>query len=322
MLQHRVSKFYLRGFAPRRRKDCLQEYGKGIGFAREVTPDAASAETNAFVIDVPSDPYAVENFLQRVESQASRVISRVRGRMLLDADDRFVLSQFAALFLIRSSRRASEAEQLRNSITVEKMEEYLQLPSTKIQFLLANPNLHLTEFEAIACDYVGQVRSGLLPLPGIPKNHHLSLISGAIQEGARLLAAMSWRFEIAGGGDFFVVADEPIIARRVGRIFDPHYVGFGRKDLNVEVSFPINRSICLVAHWGGKPSTDYAQVGPERVRDLNLRSVVAAHTVFFSPQCSPQCIEYVREVGHRGVTMDIPMDFTAIRELIDQQSRR
>jgi hypothetical protein len=99
MEQHRVSEFYLRGFSRNSGPRILFEYDKVAGFAREIRPKKASAESKtAFAIE-GSQPDRVENFFGTVESNAKPVFRRIRNQMALSAEDRTALSRFAALLV-------------------------------------------------------------------------------------------------------------------------------------------------------------------------------------------------------------------------------
>jgi hypothetical protein len=163
--------------------------------------------------------------------------------------------------------------------------------------------------------YVQQLRSGVLKEPQIGDHWIFKLIPRICTDWTATLSRMHWAFAIAPPGHFFVVGDEPIACRIPGRPFDPAYVGIARSDLHAEVSFPITRAVCLVASWnsvGVQTACEYVPVPAARLDELNVRSVVVAHRSFFAPAQCPKCDLYVREVGGRGVSVNLPQNMNEL----------
>jgi hypothetical protein len=305
MGQHRVTEFYLRGFSQRHGPRVLFEYSKSEGFAKEIKPKFASAASRIFAVEGP-DENAAENFLGLVETRAKPVFQKLRNQVALEPDDQAALSQFIALSYVRSPRICEHFEQIRSLYTPEEIFTWLESPAGRIAWLLRNPTKHSRDYDGHLADYKRSVLNGVAPLPSKPAvNSQFRLLQHQGNWIAMLLR-MSWCIEVACEGAFFLVGDEPLCARRPHQPFDPKYVPIASRD--VEVSFPVNRRICLTARWAPEPKEPmrYIPVEQDRVDDLNVRTVVCAHRLFWSRERNARCDAYVGKVGGRSIVVTSP----------------
>lgn len=310
MLQHRLAKFYLRGFTRRAGARVLQEYRKGLGFAREVSPKIASAEIDVFEVEGVASNTA-ERFFGRVETFAKGTFEVLRNRRQPTKLQREKLAVFMALCLVRSSKRAAENEELARNITLTTVTSWVRHPWTKIRWLLAHPRMTSVQYDEMADMYLHGLSRADIDLPRPLRGDELSLVNSACMQWASCLEGTEWSVEIAEGANFFIVPDEPLVTRRKNNPFDPSYVGINRYDLGAETTFPLNRRMCLILAQGesAKPVT-FHPASSARVEEINLRSIIAAHKLIFSPVRTEAVDKLVASVGEKSISLPMPEDLT------------
>ena len=151
-------------------------------------------------------------------------------------------------------------------------------------------------------------------MPKLPPYSQSTLIPNVQNLWAPALACMDWTLETTSSKRFFLVSDEPFVVRVPSNPFDTAYVGLARGDLGVEVSFPISRTMCLIAKHKRSPDIEYKEVATSRVDEINLRSVVSAHRLIYSPEKAPYVDGYIQTVGDRGYRMELPSDLPTLLE--------
>jgi hypothetical protein len=305
MGQHRVSEFYLRGFTQRKGPRLLFEYSKATGAAWPITPKKASAESaTAFSIEAPN-PNIVESFLGAVEHRAKPVFDKIRIQLPLTDSDRIALSQFAALTYVRSTRTAENFENIRSLFTMNAIEDWLKGSGVRIDWMLQYPSATSADFDRAIDKFISNAKqAGYIPRPA--KNRQFSLLDYQ-QDWIDILLKMRWRVGVAPEGTFFVVGDEPLCARKPHDVFSPTYAPIADRDSKVEVTFPLSRRMCLLADWLRDPvDLFYANMSADVVREINIRTVLCSHKVFWSPACSDDCAGYIQTVGGRSVEIPTP----------------
>jgi len=113
---------------------------------------------------------------------------------------------------------------------------------------------------------------------------YLELVPLRATKYAKLITEMDWTV-YRSRTDFFVTSDNPAFARRPDSLADPGLVGLERKDLGVELGFPLSRDSLLLVHWGNL-RVGYQRAAPSRVRELNRRTILSAHEHVYSPERS------------------------------------
>jgi len=320
MLQHRLAKFYLSGFTRSSGARVLFEYEKSKGFCADVTPKRASAEVDIFEIE-GADRHAAERFFSQVEGHAKKTFGALRIRRGPTQLEREFLSVFMALCFVRSSKREAETDAVFAGLEIEHIEQYFRRSDMKLKYMLDTPRTTAAQYDLEIQRYLDRLRRGELALPRPKRGSQLSLVENACTKWARCIEGMDWSVVVASGNDFFVVPDEPLVARRHGFPFDTGYVGISRGDLEVEITFPLNRRMCLVARHGQQ--TKRVAFGPATgalVDDINLRSVVCAHRLIFSPVRSASVEDLVRRVGAQGVMISPPSNFVYFLTGADEET--
>jgi hypothetical protein len=312
MLQHRLAKFYLRGFTQRPGPRVLFEYEKSQGFRREIKPKFASTELDTFEVE-GFEPREVEQFFGRVEGFAKQTFDTLRNRKDPTSLEREYLAVFMGLCFLRSSKRGAENDEFSTRLLdVSQVAEYCRSPATKIRYMLRHRQLTAAQYDEQAEDYIRRLRAGQVELPRPPRGSELSLLQRACTKWARCLEAADWSVEVAEGTDYFIVPDEPLVARRRGYPFDPTYVGISRGDLAVEITFPLNRRMCLVMrHSAASKSVGFHAANSARIDEINLRSIVCAHKLIFSPVRSSAIESLIATVGTKEVTVPKPANLCA-----------
>ena len=54
---------------------------------------------------------------------------------------------------------------------------------------------------------------------------------------------------------------------------------------------------------------EYRAVNSDRVDELNVRSIIGAHRMFFAAEQHERCGRYIASVGNHSVTIEYPGDF-------------
>jgi hypothetical protein len=263
-------------------------------------------------------PHTAERFFGRVETFAKETFVTLRSRKQPTKVEREKLAVFMALCLVRSSKRTAENGELAANLTLSQLASWVRDPWTKMRWMLQRPRVTATEYDEIAEQYLHGVACGEIALPAPARGNELSLVRSACTQWAAYLEGMEWYVEVADGPDFFVVADEPLVTRRRGHPFDPTYVGVGRHDLGAETTFPLNRRMCLVLGQGDPANpVVFRPAASARVEEINLRSIVSAHRLIFSPARSESIDKLIGLVGDKSVKVDMPTDLVQFLADVD-----
>jgi hypothetical protein len=105
---------------------------------------------------------------------------------------------------------------------------------------------------------------------------------------------MHWVLCVSKGNESFITSDNPVA------LYDPTPqmggVGFASSP-NAELTFPINRRVCLVCRWKGKEGI--AHLSPFRVRQLNKRTIWQAYEYVYASERSSKIKNLVDKL-HSG----------------------
>jgi len=95
-----------------------------------------------------------------------------------------------------------------------------------------------------------------------------------------LINSMNWQFYLAPKNKYFVTSDNPVILN------DPTQKGIspslmGWNNPNIQLTFPLDSSMCLLATWGRK-RRDFIKADSGFIRAINFRTVFFATRYVFS----------------------------------------
>lgn len=210
--------------------------------------------------DGKKDFESYENFLEKVEKTADKVLAKLRSKQMPTADDKEVFSRYLVQMHRRvpSYRRtlARVAESIVSQFELSKDElEKLGLPDTEDT---------RRNVKAIA--------TGSAMKEGFDTRLHLKVIT--LLENSRItnvLSRMSWRFFVAPDGHSFLTGDNPLSICR-----------WGLSKPDAEFSIPISSDICL-AGTALKFSEGFLPARPLILKELNRRTASnAARFLYFS----------------------------------------
>jgi Protein of unknown function (DUF4238) len=274
--QHTVSRFYLRQFTPPTGQRVLWQYSK-IDPANPVTKSPRAATTENYFYSVQRTDgtwgHTLEDYFGKVEDLAAPIVSRLIRGESLSLDDRFVLAFFMAVQIDRTTAVRQHADVQRQKIgTVEGTLRFIE---NNRDFLLskldgAEIERNIQEFKER--DY-GVPMAGAFYLPYLLQGAHRI---------AQLIASMAWSICRPKAPYFFVTSDNPVYTRSASWVDSPGIVGIKRRDLSVELGFPLSSDRYLLARWVGKQgATVRDTIAQGRVRELNRRTVICAHEYIF-----------------------------------------
>ncbi len=286
MKQHAVSRFYLYLFTPDSGQRVLWEYSKKRPGPKQKSPKNATSESRLYSVRRPDGSWdnSVESQLQRIESAAATPLKNLAAGRSVDGADRATIALFIGLMFLRvegyGDHAARQAKMMESpEATIKFLENHSALGKILPTQLLDAFKKHVTE------------RGYGVKLP---PNYHLALLFKRASRYADVIRRMSWSVYQTSRPKFFVTSDNPAFARRSASPLDPGLVGLGRADLGVELGLPLSHKAFLVASWGNVPAGTLL-APPNKVTELNTRTVLSAPTHVFAPQESREIESLVRQ---------------------------
>jgi hypothetical protein len=260
---HLIPSFYLAGFTASGTRDgTLHVFDHTRRKRYKTTPLKASRETDFYKIDVPGvDPNEIETALARHETVVAPFVQKIAtgGR----ADHRREVGEalaLAASIMVRSRWARTIVQQ---RVATDLVMRLRQNGITQAEWdRLREAMLNAGNTERDAPDYataVYRARSGYW-MPPVPPTAHAEAIPLLQPEIMKILHDRDWELHATHSTDQggFICSDAPLtwgdprerLKGRLAPLTDP----------NVEVSFPLSRSVALVsypgAYNGNKATTD------------------------------------------------------------------
>lgn len=210
--------------------------------------------------DGRKDFESYENFLEKVEKTADRVLAKLRSKQMPSPTDKKVFSRY----LVQMHRRVPSYRKTLTKVAENIVSQY-ELSKDELE-KLGLPDTENTRRKVKA------IATGIATKEGFETRLHLKVI--ALIENSRItdvLSKMAWRFFVAPIGHSFLTGDNPLFICR-----------WGLNKPDAEFSIPISSDICL-AGTALDCSEGFVPARPLILKELNRRT--ASNTVkllFFS----------------------------------------
>ena len=219
----------------------------------------------------------VEKVLHMVETHAAPILRNLRAGMFsLSSDDRGILAMFTALMLVRVRAFRDRVEALGAQAATALLRTAARLPNYFDERFYQRHGLTTTP------EKQQQFREALSQAT-VTVDHEFSLqyILGAASVLESMLLDMGWTFLVSKGTPF-ITSDTPV-TKTSERVLRRRPVGL--KDADIEVTFPISSSVCLLVRWA--TDLNVRDVGESDVARVNRDRVRYAHEqVFASSQAA------------------------------------
>lgn len=215
----------------------------------------------------PADRRLVARMFRDIESQAGEAIGRVCSRDWdFNEKDRIAMAYLVAIQHLRVPRRIKWAQGSANIIAGLLAEQTASDPEN-----FRDSDGRLTERGRLEQEGVlADLRSGRLWVEAHPDAARGMAIAQLPQIVLAILNKLRWALLFASEGCEFVLGDDPLTMYDPTPKFENAAPGLLSSDASQTV-LPLSPTTCLLMTPGG-PSLSFADVGPDDVNELNLRS--------------------------------------------------
>ncbi|MEZ6129176.1 MAG: DUF4238 domain-containing protein [Planctomycetaceae bacterium] len=304
--QHTVSKFYLKGFL-RPGEKFLRCYPTDGGRDNRVSPKKATVESHfySFLTEEGDWDDSLEDRLETVETMSAPVVKRLAAGIRPSPEDRFLSSFFIALTMQRVVPAVNAVDTHKGTFeSVEVVERCVDRERERLeqQFSAAQIEDFLQTSRELG---VGVSLGEKFPL------HGLLLRAWNLAEQ---IASMKWAVATVPSGAEFVTSDAPVVCRNSKNLLDQSYVPFGRRDLNAELTFPLNQTAMLIADWQSRKLFRVKRVESPEVDSLNTRTVLGADRFVFASTRRDSIRKLISQFGSQKI--DAPPVPTLFPEML------
>lgn len=278
---HYVPQLYLKRFTNRINKKVLWDYDKSTGLALPSSPKKCGCEDYFHAIqrkDGTLDTDTIENTLSRhFENGVANLYPLLRQGQPFNPEQWKTFHKFAAMMFVRVPRHVGTI----NSFLTKLCE-------ARYATALGQP------------EFVDKCRSRGVPLEALKsatvtatKDFALTTALRGVGTPLALFQQMSWCFYVAPLKSFYVTGDNPVfycVPNRRG-LYPP-----GLADKEIEVTFPLTKSICAVGQWADPFNCEgeYIPVNEQVVAEINLRTVRAARRFVYGPENDGNILSLVK----------------------------
>jgi hypothetical protein len=273
--QHFNPQCYLRGFQQRK---CLWEYDLTEGTITESTAKKSGCEDYYHAVDLEDgsrDDQTLERVFHSLENELPKLFEAVRWGRPLSAEVWSIFFAFIAVQDARSPKR------------VQRLNEFLGSVYQSIYPIICNSAPVKTDLAAQGVDPTPILdKFELRPGRGAALLSSLSEIDFADS----LFAKMKWNFLKAPVNKFFITGDAPVSLwfPRKQSLFPPALA-----DRDIEVTFPLSRSICAFGCWGPSFPNLYHVVPKDVVDAVNGNTLMSAARFVYGPVHDTALLETV-----------------------------
>jgi Protein of unknown function (DUF4238) len=248
---HYVPAFYLRSFVdaacPAEYEPYLWVVDLDTGKTRRQSPDNTAALTDYYAVGDGDSRYDVEKYLSEVESKTAPVVAKVLGDTeTIEADDKRVLSYFAALQIIRVPQFRDRIEafiteigQVVNAMMIQSRDRY----EAGLRQAMPDRDFTAEEVERLYAGARDLDSYKIVANPEAALGHGLRVVP----QIADLLNRMSWAVMEPAGAENYWSSDNPLyyINPESKHPFLGHALGVK----GVEVNLPLGPRRCLLMAW-------------------------------------------------------------------------
>ena len=262
MGHHYVPQKYLRGFAEPANPDAIWMYDKKLRKFKNPVIKRVAQESEFF------DNEVERQLNELVEIPANRVMNKLINQEIFNDTERAQLAIYIATTMKRVPRRRTKALAMLPGVIDNVVSEL----RTKIQeWAITTVNKNLVQRRLIELEEAEESLRTKTPDYIIEQIR----LPWANEEMINLIYTMPWRILKSTGPDYFVTSDNPAY----------FFEGFGLKNLESEITFPITTDIALFASWQGeKNSVGYYFAKKVHIREANRRLISGAERFVFYHQ--------------------------------------
>lgn len=293
---HFVPQFYLQGFVDAQNPPFMWIYRKDGGPIIKSSVKDTAVHSHYYSFKTKSgkrDSQSMEKFFSEIEGNTAAVFKKILNKEELDNDQRSIFSAFLAFTFTRVPNYRENMIDKPTGELMKKMQ--IMMASHKEHF-----ETHIRNYEAKTGNKIDipieEMRQYILKgnydiKVGNPE-YSLGFTLRTAEELAAIFHQMKWAFFETSDDLYFLSSDNPLY------YIDPTYkpgsfYGVGLLNKNIEVTFPISKSLMFLGTWEGPdgylPATD-------KIRDmLNRRTIISAKDFVFAPENSIELSKLVQK---------------------------
>lgn len=292
--QHYVPEFYLRGFAiPDIANDKLWVYDKNKPVPRLQSPEKVAKKNNLYSF---FDPHGVDNILEealsKIESSAAPLFRRLQHEdvTFTNVDERYTLGKFVSFLAYRTLQFNRHLHILAQNLAKGKLISHFE---KKGGLLVAVEDFNKKTGYQVTPEKFLESFNKMKIKP--PKGTFQVMMFEGAKKMTPHFCTMKWHFLRSDADRYFITTDAPVVFHDPNN--DDPFFKPGIFQKSVQILFPVNKQLCLVATWKGREG--YYLVNEGVVGEINNKIAGAAESFLFSPiQCDVR-LEIVKT--HRRV---------------------
>jgi hypothetical protein len=284
---HFVPAFYLSGFTDTNNHVWIYDKTSGNVFFDK--PKNVGFEKHYHTLrrsDGTKDTNSIENFLCEVwEGPASKIIKRISDGDFPCGEDR----QFFACFLGLSFTRSPNYREIVNYVLSESANTLLQLSASESeQFYRSLLECEQQTGEKLTDDAEGLRRFILkqkYKISFAPEMYLSMFLNHGVIFGS-LIEKMKWQFVRATSQCSYLTSDNPFFFNIPSAIKQVSMSGVGFLNRETLLSFPINKSLALIATWRDDWPEGFLVGTHKLAKIINRRTVSSANRFVYAPENS------------------------------------
>lgn len=268
--QHYLSRFYLKGFAEKRR---VAVYDRTTGVVDSLTPRSAAALEHFYTFIDESDRqrFELEALFGIVESRAGSALKSIVRKSPLSFEDREYLALFVSMHAIRTPAAIAESRSVREQTEFARLKLTVSSEAAAYELLKESKLADSSEAE------LHRLAAKLFEI--VSGNHfRINVPEEAARAGAlktwntvaRTLFERDWTVVHAPSGCEYITSDSPVV---LSPLPDTEHLPLGFGSPHTHVLFPLSRTAALVMN-GDERRMRHVDVQPQQVERFN--SEVAA----------------------------------------------
>lgn len=260
---HYLPQVYLRRFTPRDNRKLLWEFDKSTGTLIESSPKKSGCEDyyHAFKRqDGTLDTDSIEIELGRIETKIDAVYEAIRMQKPLSAAEWRAFHVFAGSMSVRVPAFIG----MFHEFASEVLNHSFEIIKTQPDFIKRSQELGVPPEILANCE------------ASADRDLSLLMCLQSMNTPIQIFSQMAWQFVQTSGTKYFITGDRPVFHcvpdQKPASIFPP-----GLADKDIEVTFPLSKTICAVGAWRPRPSKVlYRLIEDETIQIINARTTAAA----------------------------------------------
>jgi len=287
MKHHYNPQVYLRQFVNPKRKKELWEFDLHNGTAKESTPKDSGYEDNYHSLtggDGVRDDVTIEQSFQIIENHLPNLFETIRNTRSLSQRAWGTFFLFADLQRSRCPRNLASMQKFLDARYKQNFD--LWKHSADFDDTVRRDGMNPDEVRGVNLESVARRDEALMPLIK-------AFWSG---KGAKALRCMKWVFLVAPTNRCFFTSDDPLYCWARPDKRGP-FGAVGTANPNVEITFPLSRSVCAFGGWQSPFPRLYNQVRADTVDQINSRTVESAWRFVYGPTRDAKILNLVERAA-------------------------